>query len=118
MAPIYNRIFQGARGCGGRSSRLHCAKSANAFGPGLDIPVYHRHNTPYQEVKIMFDNPVARRTAVAAAIGAVIAIPVPFVGPLIGAVVGGGYGFFSAPRPVRCEGAARRGRPRTGATEG
>jgi hypothetical protein len=44
----------------------------------------------------MFEDPVARRTAIAAAVGAVIAIPVPFVGPLFGAVVGAGYGFFTA----------------------
>jgi uncharacterized membrane protein len=49
-----------------------------------------------QEVKPMFENPVAKRTAIAAAIGAVIAIPVPFVGPLFGAAVGAGYGYLSA----------------------
>ncbi len=46
----------------------------------------------------MIDNPVARRTAIAAAVGAIIAIPVPFVGPVFGAIVGAGYGFFSAKR--------------------
>ncbi len=46
----------------------------------------------------MFENPVAKRTAIAAGIGALIAIPVPFVGPLIGAVLGGGYGWLSADR--------------------
>jgi len=46
----------------------------------------------------MFENPVAKRTAIAAGIGALIAIPLPFVGPLIGALVGGGYGFLSANR--------------------
>ena len=44
----------------------------------------------------MFENPVAKRTAVAAAIGAVIAIPLPFVGPIFGALVGGGIGYFTA----------------------
>lgn len=44
----------------------------------------------------MFENPVAKRTAIAAGIGALIAIPVPFVGPLFGAVVGAGYGFLTA----------------------
>lgn len=48
----------------------------------------------------MLENPVARRTAIAAGIGALIAIPVPFVGPLFGLVVGAGYGFFTA-RPQR-----------------
>jgi hypothetical protein len=52
----------------------------------------------HEEVATMFDNPVAQRTAVAAAIGAVIAIPLPFVGPIFGAVVGAGVGFFSARR--------------------
>lgn len=46
----------------------------------------------------MFEDPVAKRTAIAAAVGAVIAIPVPFVGPLFGAVVGAGYGYLSAKR--------------------
>lgn len=46
----------------------------------------------------MFENPVAKRTAIAAGIGALIAIPLPFVGPVIGALVGGGYGFLSANR--------------------
>ena len=44
----------------------------------------------------MFDNPVAKRTAIAAGIGALIAIPVPFVGPIFGALAGGAYGFFTA----------------------
>ena len=48
----------------------------------------------------MFEDPVAKRTAIAAAIGAVIAIPLPFVGPILGAVVGGGYGFMTA-KPKR-----------------
>lgn len=46
----------------------------------------------------MFDNPVAQRTAIAAGVGALIAIPMPFVGPLLGAVVGAGIGFFTADR--------------------
>ncbi len=46
----------------------------------------------------MFENPVAKRTAIAAGIGALIAIPLPFVGPVIGALVGGGYGWLSANR--------------------
>jgi hypothetical protein len=46
----------------------------------------------------MFENPVARRTAIAAGIGALIAIPVPFVGPIFGALAGGAYGFLTADR--------------------
>ena len=46
----------------------------------------------------MFENPVAKRTAIAAGIGALVAIPVPFVGPRFGAVVGAGYGYFTANR--------------------
>lgn len=46
----------------------------------------------------MFEDPVAKRTAIAVALGAVIAVPVPFVGPLFGAVVGAGVGFFTARR--------------------
>ena len=44
----------------------------------------------------MLENPVAKRTAIAAGIGALIAIPVPFVGPIFGAVVGAGVGYFTA----------------------
>ena len=29
-------------------------------------------------------------------IGAVVAIPLPFIGPIVGALVGGGIGFFTA----------------------
>ena len=46
----------------------------------------------------MFENPVAKRTAIAAGIGALIAIPLPFVGPIFGGLVGGAYGFFTAER--------------------
>ena len=35
----------------------------------------------------MFENPVAKRTAIAAAIGAVVAIPLPFIGPIVGALL-------------------------------
>ena len=31
-----------------------------------------------------------------AAIGAVVAIPLPFIGPIMGAIVGGGIGYFTA----------------------
>ena len=44
----------------------------------------------------MLEDPVARRTAIAAGIGALIAIPVPLVGPIIGALAGAGYGYFTA----------------------
>jgi hypothetical protein len=46
--------------------------------------------------KTMLENPVAKRTAIAAAIGAVVAIPLPFIGPIVGALVGGGIGYFTA----------------------
>ena len=46
----------------------------------------------------MFENPVAKRTAIAAAIGAAVAIPLPCVGPILGARVGGGSGCFTAGR--------------------
>ena len=38
------------------------------------------------------------RTAALAAIGAVVAIPAPFVGPLFGALAGAAVGFLSAKR--------------------
>ena len=46
----------------------------------------------------MFENPVARRTAIAAVIGGLVAIPLPFIGPLVGAILGGGVGYFTAPQ--------------------
>ena len=33
----------------------------------------------------MLENPVHKRAAIGAAIGAVVAIPLPFIGPIIGA---------------------------------
>ena len=44
----------------------------------------------------MLENPVAKRTAIAAGIGALIAIPLPFIGPILGALVGGGIGYWTA----------------------
>ena len=44
----------------------------------------------------MLENPVAKRTAIAAAIGAVVAIPLPYIGPILGVLVGGGIGYFTA----------------------
>lgn len=46
----------------------------------------------------MLHNPVAKRTAISAGVGALIAIPVPFVGPIFGAIVGAGFGFATASR--------------------
>ncbi len=46
----------------------------------------------------MLESPVAKRTAIAAGVGALIAIPLPFVGPILGALVGAGYGYLSADR--------------------
>ena len=42
---------------------------------------------------MMEDKALGRKMAKAAAIGAVIAIPVPFVGPIIGAAAGAGYAY-------------------------
>jgi hypothetical protein len=58
--------------------------------------VYYSYNTQDWKETAMFENPVAKRTAIAAAVGAVIAIPVPFVGPLFGGAVGAAIGFFTA----------------------
>ena len=44
----------------------------------------------------MLENPVHKRTAIAAGIGALVAIPLPFIGPIIGAIVGGGIGYLTA----------------------
>lgn len=46
----------------------------------------------------MLEDPVHKRTAIAAGVGALIAIPVPFVGPLVGALAGAAYGYFTAKR--------------------
>ena len=61
----------------------------------LDIQLYYSHNTPMRRHK-MLEDPVARRTAISAGVGALIAIPVPFVGPIFGALAGAAYGFFTA----------------------
>ena len=59
--------------------------------------LYYTYNT-HEGVRRMLDNPIAKRTAIAAAIGAVVAIPLPFIGPIVGAFVGGGIGYFTASR--------------------
>jgi hypothetical protein len=41
---------------------------------------------------------LGKNMAVAAGIGAVIAIPVPFIGPLFGAIVGAGVGYLNTVR--------------------
>jgi len=70
---------------------------AEGAPPLYNLP-YYSYNTPSGKEGVMLDNPVAKRTAVAAGIGALIAIPVPFVGPIFGAIVGAGYGFVAANR--------------------
>jgi hypothetical protein len=63
----------------------------------MDFHVYCCYMTVLQmRRESMFENPVAKRTAIAAAVGAVVAIPVPFVGPLFGGVVGAAIAFFTA----------------------
>jgi len=49
----------------------------------------------------MLEDPRAKRTAIAAAIGAVVAIPLPFIGPILGGIVGAGIGYFTAPPAMR-----------------
>ena len=78
---------------------MRAARGSASFSEwALDIVAYYYHNTPHRKDEAMFENPVAKRTAIAAGIGALVAIPVPFVGPLFGAVVGAGYGYFTANR--------------------
>jgi hypothetical protein len=59
------------------------------------------NNTDLKEAGQMLENPVAKRTAIAAAIGAVVAIPLPFIGPILGALVGGGIGYFTSDKAQR-----------------
>lgn len=47
------------------------------------------------------DKALGRKMAVAAGIGAVIAIPVPVVGPVIGAIAGAGYAYWKGKKPAR-----------------
>lgn len=42
------------------------------------------------------DKKLGKDMAKAAAIGAVIAIPVPFIGPILGAAAGAGYAYVKA----------------------
>lgn len=44
----------------------------------------------------MTNKTVGKEMGIAALIGALIAIPVPFVGPIFGAAAGAGYAFFRA----------------------
>lgn len=45
---------------------------------------------------MMEDKKLGKDMAKAAAIGALIAIPVPFVGPIIGAAAGAGYAYMKS----------------------
>ncbi len=47
------------------------------------------------------DKSVGKSMAKWGALGAVIAIPVPFVGPLIGAAAGAGYAWYKAKKQTR-----------------
>ncbi len=47
------------------------------------------------------DKSVGKSMAKWGALGAVIAIPVPFVGPLIGAAAGAGYAWYKASKKPR-----------------
>lgn len=42
------------------------------------------------------DKKLGKDMAKAAAIGAVIAIPVPFIGPILGAAAGAGYAYYKS----------------------
>jgi predicted PurR-regulated permease PerM len=42
------------------------------------------------------DKALGQSMAKAAAIGAVVAIPIPFVGPIIGAAAGAGYAYYKS----------------------
>jgi hypothetical protein len=44
------------------------------------------------------DKAIGKSMAKWAALGAVVAIPVPFVGPIIGAAAGAGYAYLKAKR--------------------
>jgi hypothetical protein len=45
---------------------------------------------------IMADSELGKRMAKYGVIGAVIAIPVPFIGPIIGAAAGAGYAWYKS----------------------
>ncbi len=40
------------------------------------------------------DKPLGKSMAKAAVVGAILAIPIPFVGPVIGAAAGAGYAYM------------------------
>ena len=44
----------------------------------------------------MTDNRLGKRMARYGVVGAIIAIPVPFVGPIIGAAAGAGYAWYKS----------------------
>jgi hypothetical protein len=46
------------------------------------------------------DKELGKSMAKWAALGAVVAIPVPFIGPVIGAAAGAGYAYFKAKKKV------------------
>ena len=48
--------------------------------------------------QFQIDRPLGKRMAKYGAVGALIAIPVPFIGPIIGAAAGASYAYFKAKR--------------------
>ena len=48
--------------------------------------------------RYQIDRPLGKRMAKYGAVGAIIAIPVPFIGPIIGAAAGAGYAYFKTKR--------------------
>ena len=51
---------------------------------------------PYRSDNGQSMSPQAKQALKWGAIGAVVALPVPFVGPLIGGLIGGGLGYAKA----------------------
>ena len=47
------------------------------------------------------DKALGKKMAIAAGIGAVVAIPVPFIGPVIGAIAGAGYAYWKDKKQAR-----------------
>ncbi|WP_168371688.1 hypothetical protein [Sphingomonas sp. Leaf357] len=50
--------------------------------------------------KPQIDKPLGKSMAKWAALGAVVAIPAPFVGPIIGAAAGAGYAYLKAKKKL------------------
>jgi hypothetical protein len=86
MAPPSWRVVTTSR----RLHRNWSLRGNQAFSDGRTSGIPREE----QAMSDFGDKALGKSMAKAAAIGAVVAIPIPFVGPIIGAAAGAGYAYY------------------------